>query len=612
MSETGSDRRHAAEETNPVISDSQDTMSSPITAALNVAVQAHRSGNIDKALAVYGAVLDMAPEQPTARHLRGFALLQRERYTDALGDLRDAVRLAPGNANAWTHLAVCLDQLGQPASEPAQRALILMPQAREALDVIVRADGDAPTVFAWLLALSPGDPDAWIQYGHAHTEFYPTRALRALRRAHCLSACDPSLLLDLSDAERRASQSAKALVYAQRSLACRPNNPRAFALRAAASQELDAVGPALVDTRNAALLDPGHAPAWGNRAETLYRLADYSAAARYGERARVVAPSDHGVLANLAAYRLALADLAGGWPLFKYRQARRQAQPPELPRWQGESGARLLVLAEQGLGDELLFSTLWGDLDTRVADGRLESATVETDPRLIPLAARSLRHLSWRRRFQKDDKSGERATHWCLVGDLMEHFRPTVASFEGSRPGLSIDPSKAEHWARWLAEAARGRPAIGLCWRSGRLAGHRRRHYLELTKCAPLLAQPNIFFVVLQYDDCQSEIDGIAVGDGSEIVLPPGLDRRDDQNGVAALIGALDLVVSADTAVLALAGALGMPAIGLSLHPGWVSLGQPQHPWFPSVTRVYRPPQTRWIETMEEVVGKVKERLAAI
>ncbi|MDF1791365.1 MAG: hypothetical protein P1U88_05605 [Thalassobaculaceae bacterium] len=102
---------------------------------------------------------------------------------------------------------------------------------------------------------------------------------------------------------------------------------------------------------------------------------------------------------------------------------------------------------------------------------------------------------------------------------------------------------------------------------------------------------------------------GQPVGPGSQIAFPPDLDRRDDQDGVAALMVALDLVVSADTAVLALAGAIGVPALGTTLHPGWVGLGQGAHPWFPRVDRVYRGPDTLWSEALEQVAAKVDAAL---
>lgn len=584
-------------------------MTVAVANALNTGLRAHRAGHLDQAIAVYGAVLNLAPDHATARHLRGFALLQNGQAEDALSDLEAAVRRAPGNANAWTHLAVCLNRLGKSATDAARCALAQLPTAQEALDVLLRDKEAGTRPLPWLLALTPGHPTAWSRAGHIWARSDPTLALAALRRAQCLAPSDPSSGLDLADLERRSNRPEAAQILANRMLTLRPNDPRGLAERAAAATELDAVTSALADTRQALTLDPGQTTAWGNRAETLYRLADYEAATRCGERARMTAPADLEVLANLAAYRLATGDLAMGWRLFRHRPARRNTAGPELPRWTGEAAASLLVLAEQGLGDELLFSTLWSDLDRLMAAGKLGAVTVEADERLIPLGARARPRLTWRQRLRTDNTGGP-FTHWCLAGDLPEVLRPEPDSFGSFTPGLRPDPDRVTGWRTWLDKAAGGRPAIGLCWRSGSRAGHRRRHYPTLDDCAPLLAVPNRFFVVLQYDDCRAELDGLSLGAGSEIVLPPELDRRADQEGVAALMTALDLVVSADTAVLSLAGAIGVPTIGLSLHAGWVGLGERQHPWFPNVARVYRPPDVSWRETMAAVARSAESALA--
>lgn len=584
-------------------------MSVTITTALNAGLQAHRAGDLSRAIAVYKAVLDLAPDDPKARHLRGFALLQAGQIEAALIDLQLSVGLAPGNGTAWTHLSVCRDRLGLPAAPTAQRALLLSPNAQEALDVLVRKSAADTRALSWLLVLAPGDPSAWSRVGLARAPYAPSLATPQFRRALCLAPSAASIALDLAEIERRTQHTETALKRINRTLVLRPNDPRALADRAGAEIELDAVDAALSDTFRSALLDPGRTGAWGNRAEALYRLSRYSEALKYGARARATAPIDPDALANLAVYRLANGDLADGWALFRQRRARRTTPGPALPRWSGEPGAQLLVLAEQGLGDELLFSTLWYDLDQRVSDGRLASATVEADHRLIPLGARALHNLRWRPR-QPTEPGSDGASHWCLAGDLMEMFRPDRASFTSSIPGLAPDPDRVRQWRRWLIEVAGERPTIGFCWRSGSQTGHRRRHYPTIADCSPLLALESRFVVVLQYDDCSAELAEAGVGRGTEIALPPNLDRRNDQEGVAALMEALDVVVSADTAVLALAGALGVPAVAMSLHRGWVGLGQDRHPWFPRMERVYRPAGVSWRETMTGV-AKAVERLLA-
>ena len=616
ISAHGGDVPRARPVCRPVTSDhlrfAARRMAVTIATALNAGLQAHRSGQLEQAISVYGAVLDLSPGHATAHHLRGFALLQNGHHADALSDLQSAVQASADNANAWSHLSVCLDRLGKPAAQAAQRALLLQPATQEALDVLLRErtrdDAGGDRCLPWLLAVAPGHSAVWSRAGQTRARSAPSQARSDLRRALCLTPTDPAVGLDLADLERHAHRPDSARVLADRMLRLRPSDPRALSERAAAATELDAIPSALADTRRAALLDPGHTTAWGNHAEALYRLADYARASLFGERAHLTAPADASVRANLAAYRLAAGDLATGWPLFRSRPARRHTRGPDLPRWSGEGGADLLVLAEQGLGDELLFSTLWHDLNRFVSERRLAAATVEADERLIALGSRSHPLLSWRRRLQADDTGGP-FTHWCLAGDLPEFLRPGIDSFEAAVPGLTPESERVVQWRNWLDQATGGRPAVGLCWRSGSRAGHRRRHYPKIEDCGPLLALENRLFVVLQYDDCLEEIEDLALGPGSDIVLPPGLDRRTDQDGVAALMAALDLVVSADTAVLALAGAVAVPTIGFSLHPGWVGLGETRHPWFPQVQRVHRPPEVSWRETMETVARQAEDTL---
>lgn len=566
-------------------------MSVAVSAALRAGLRAHQAGELDRAIAVYDTVLERDAGNPTARHLRGFARLQLGHADKAMTDLRAAVRLAPGNAAAWTHFAVCLGASGASGRAAARRALALNPVTLEALDIL--ANGEVESLVVRFTMLAPGDPVAWSRLAQCRAEPDPSAAARALRRVLCLTPADAASAIDLADVSRRRRDLVSARRHGDWAICLRPRDPRARAERAAAALEADDTALAFSDTAIALALAPEHAIAWSNRAEVHYRHADYPAATRCALRANAVTPTDDRITANLGAYRLAAGDLQAGWPLFRARPSRRSMRGPDLPRWRGESRARLLILAEQGLGDELIFSTLWSDLDAMVGAGELAHATVEVDRRLIPLARRALSNLEWTPRLA-DAWRVEDHSHWCLAGDLPERVRPALERFPGKGPGLMPAPDAVDRWRRWIAETAGGRRAIGVCWRSGSTAGHRGRHYPTVDDCAPLFALADLLFVVLQYDECQAELATVTPGQGSSVVVPPALDRRDDQDGVAALMAALDLVVSADTAVLALAGAIGAPAIGMSLHPGWVGLGQDHHPWFPGVTRTYRPPAVPW------------------
>ena len=584
-----------------------------VAGLLQLGLDAHRHGRLSEALKVYGDILDRAPRNPRTRHLRGFALLQLKRPSEAVADLTIAVQLAPSNETVRGHLVLCLDLLDDPSAvDQAQRLLLLNPAAREPLDVLSKTDSLAPRAVRWAAVAWPADPTSWIRLGLARAASAPPIAAPHLMRAVALAPNDAATMLDLADLQRTRKLPLEARRLAEYACILRPYDPRGLAERAAASLDLYETHRALTDTRVALVQDPSSSTAWTNQAEALCRRAAYGEAVKAGERARQCAPLDQRVLGNLGAYLLATGDLTRGWPLFAHRPARRYRPAETLPHWTGEADADVAVLAEQGLGDELLFSTLWCDLSERVENGSLASVTVEVDPRLVPLAERRGTALRWRGRDRRSGATmpldgNDGFTHWCLSGDLPAILRQHVADFSVFHSGLAVDPDRVSAFRAWLAEEAAGRPTIGFCWRSGSREGHRDPHYPTIEDCLPVLHLPDRLFVVLQYDDCAEEVARAPLCATSDLRFPKDLDRRDDQDGLAALVSALDGVITADTAVAALCGALGtVRTLAFGLPPGWVHLGRPGSPWFPSVDRVERQPERAWLDTMKEVTDRAQ------
>jgi hypothetical protein len=113
--------------------------------------------------------------------------------------------------------------------------------------------------------------------------------------------------------------------------------------------------------------------------------------------------------------------------------------------------------------------------------------------------------------------------------------------------------------------------------------GDRRRNYPPLEAWAPVLRTPGVRFVNLQYGECGPELAALRELGGAEILEPPDLDLRNDIDGLAALCGALDLVLAVGNATAALAGACGHPT-GLVAGPAaWPRLGTNGYPWYPAV-----------------------------
>lgn len=594
----------------------------PTQGILANALAAHRAGRVESAAGLYRIALRADPELASARHLLGFALLQLGTPADAVPELERSLRRAPGTAAAWSHLGLALSAIGRHGESHRAlcRALCLSPALTEAAEALFLPPGRSgpPTERAArrMVALAPMRAAGWHALGLARAAAagdgpVPEAAAAFAARALLIDPRDAPSAVDLADIRRSRRDPEAGRRIARWAVRLQPASSAARVTLAASLFDLDLVDLADRAAKAAATISPGIAPPYANRAQCQYRRGRFDAATADGMRALVAMPSDPQLRANLGSYRLAAGDLAGGWPLFRSRPARRaidRSTPPPLPEWHGEAGARLLVLAEQGLGDELLFASCWQDLSAMLRAGRLQAVTAELDPRLRPLAERSYPDLRWSdRRLSAGPGEGFRAAAgfrpgaWIAAGDLPAVFRRSTADFP-ARPGyLVTDGRRAAHYRAWLDREAAGARTIGLCWRSGLQTRDRSKYYPSIEDCRPLFRIPGIRIVVLQYDDCAAELaEALRPGD-LPALFPPDLDRRDDLDGVAALIAALDGVASADTAVLALAAAVGAPTVGFGLAPTWVSLGRPVSPWQPSVHRLYREPGESWERLLERV-----------
>jgi tetratricopeptide (TPR) repeat protein len=299
-----------------------------------------------------------------------------------------------------------------------------------------------------------------------------------------------------------------------------------------------------------------------------------------------------------ALSRLGLGDLEVGWRLYRARLSplsgrRERFEVPGAPYdfasgTAGLKGRALLLAAEQGLGDEILFASLIPEvIEALGPDGRLALAV---EPRLVPLFARSFpaaEVVAHRTRSEggapvrtvPDLKTA--VDYWAPFAAPAEALRPATSRFPQTAGFLTPDPARVDHWRRWLAERP-GRK-VGLLWKSGKLSGERRRLFAPFDAWGPVLRTPGVSFVNLQYGDCAEELTFARAELSVDILEPPGLDLKDDLDGVAALAAALDLTLGFSNASFNLAGAVGAPAWLVAVDRAWTMLGTNGYPWYPQV-----------------------------
>ncbi|HEY5338959.1 MAG TPA: tetratricopeptide repeat protein [Rhizomicrobium sp.] len=271
------------------------------------------------------------------------------------------------------------------------------------------------------------------------------------------------------------------------------------------------------------------------------------------------------------------------------------------PAWQGEplDGKRLLVIGEQGLGDEFMFANVLPDLQKAVGPaGKLQIAV---DPRLVPLFQRSfpdaqvgkyedrklvdpdgtkeLRFIPWATAEGEPD-------YYVLMGSALQHLRTKLDDFR-HESFLSADPVRVADYRAQLEAIGPG-PYVGICWRSMMIDGKRRKYYSALDDWGAVLKTPGVTFVNVQYGDCREELARAEERHGVKIHAIDGLDLKNDIDGAAALSAALDLVISAPTAAAAVAAGAGTEVWFLTAGRTWPQLGTDEYPWY-RATRVFNP-----------------------
>jgi hypothetical protein len=272
----------------------------------------------------------------------------------------------------------------------------------------------------------------------------------------------------------------------------------------------------------------------------------------------------------------------------------------DAPIWRGEdlAGKRLLIVGEQGLGDEFMFANILPDLQKAV--GKTGKLQICVDPRLVPLFQRSYPDAEVGTYDDRTlvDSDGNKAMRlvpfaskdnlpdlWAPMGSALQYYRKSLADFR-HEAFLTPDPARVEEFRARLA-ALPGKK-VGLCWRSMMLGAKRAKYFSPIDGWGPVLTTPGVSFVNLQYGDSAPDIARAEEKFGVKIHSMEGLDLKDDIDGTAALCRALDLVISAPTAAAHTAASVGAEVWYLSVGLGWPQLGTAQYPWYAN-TRVYWP-----------------------
>ena len=319
-------------------------------------------------------------------------------------------------------------------------------------------------------------------------------------------------------------------------------------------------------------------------------------------------PQDHEARLMRATANLKYGRFAAGWRDFEARHhsVTAIANPYRYPVWDGSRQVQstLLVIAEQGIGDQIMFASCLGHARSLV--GRI---LIECHPYLVPLLQRAfpLDQIGSRAGGQSPPKwaTAPKIDLQLPIGSLPQFFRNTPEDFPRHAGYLSADPARVRYWSERLKALGPGLK-VGLSWRGGTVNSRRSLRSIEPQSLVPLLQQP-VHFINLQYDS--SEADRAALGAVKDARFVHWSEALDGYDETAALVVALDLVISVCTAVIHLTGALGRPVWILTpATPEWRYLGAGATlPWYPSARLIRQKCAFEWAEVVERAAFELSD-----
>jgi tetratricopeptide (TPR) repeat protein len=611
-------------------------------ALVNRGALLEQAGDIDAALASFDRVIALRPQDAVNYFNRGCVLQKAARYEAALADHAAAARLDPAHPENEVNRGNVLQKLGRHAEALAcyDAALQMRPHypqahynrgiARQKLGRVAEAIDD----FNAALAQKPAYPEALCNRGNAFSELgrfteavasyeqaltlKPRFRQAQINRANVLFALGKPQLAHTAAAEilaqepnhaqalcisgaaqQRLGNLDAALAFLDRAIVARPDFAEAWLNRGNVLQEQDRLEDALISYDTALALRPAYPEVLSSRGVALKELGRLDEARAAFDAALRLKPNYPDARNNRAGALLLAGDLVPGFAAFESRWERSNAPPKTLisplPHWRGQplEGRRILVWDEQGLGDLIQFCRYLPLLAARGADvtlfGRKSMfrllSTLPSPPHFVEAAG-----------------APEGFDYQSALMSLPFAFGTSLASVPAEAPYLHAEAARTAAWAQRI-----GRQGfrIGICCHGNMKINLKRN--LPLAGFAGLAAIPGARLINLMKDPEPEAADFALESFGPD--LDAGPDAFLD---TAAVMANCDLIVTSDTSIAHLAGALGRPVfLALRHAPDWRWLATgTRSPWYPTM-RLFRQTQRGdWTSVFAEIVEAVQGKIA--
>lgn len=578
----------------------------------NIAIELAKLDRHAEAQSFLERALRLNEAQPDVHYNLGRSLNALGHFTEALTSYDRAVALRPALHEAWNNRGITLNALREfeTALESFDRALALKPDFHEAwtnrgscLADMGRYD-DALACFDNAIAAQPDYYEAWLQRGITLSGTGQDKeALSAFDKAIALQPKEHMAWVGRAIALSDLKRYADCIEALDKARTLHPDIREMLSARAIALQRMGRLDEALACADQAVALEPDHHESWSARGNVLSRLRRQQEALDCYDKAISLRPDEPTEHVNRAYELLTLGRLVEGWREHEVRWRTKRylrLQPKTaVPDWRGEplTGKRLLIFTEQGIGDIIQFSRyvplvralgpeimfLCPGKILRMLGSVLDGARIDLDPARI-----------------------ETADCKVSVMSLPHYFQTDLGGIPADIPYLSAEP---ELRARWGSRIGPTGFRVGIAWQGNPDGAVDVGRSFPVQHFSALAALPGIRLISLQKGFGSEQLAELPAGMLVETLGDDFDSGADAFVDTAAVMESLDLIITSDTAVAHLAGALGRPVwVALQFAADWRwLLDRSDSPWYPTMRLFRQPAPGDWGSVFRDIRGALEE-----
>ena len=537
----------------------------------NIGVVLQAQGKLDDALYNYKKSISLNPDYPNSYFNMGNTLKDMGKFNEAEEAYKKAILLKPNHPKAYGNMGITLQKQGklEEAIEAYQKSISFIPNYAEtytnmgnALDEQGKLD-EAIGAHKKSISLNPNYPLAYNNMGNVlQKQGKVDEAIEAYEKTILLNPDYLEAHNNMGVALRDQGKLDKAIDAYNKALFLNPNHIETLNNLGGVLREKGELDEAVNVYYKVLSLKPDYAIGYNNLGATLHHQGKIEASLEAYNKSMHIDPDNPSTHENLSRALLQFGRIKEGLEEYEWRQKTEKGllshrHFPQ-PQWDGQVSLKdktILLWCEQGIGDTMNWSSCLSLLSARA-----NHVILECQQKLVPLLSRSFPNVEVKAEDRSLDPYRDDFDLHLPMGSLYKHFIDDIIKKDKPVSYLIPDPARVKYWKDHMCNVGNG-PYIGISWKSSVKSAYRLRHYPPILEWSPILMVPDATFINLQYIDHEDDIAKVQDELGVTIYNFSDIDLYGDIDEVAALMAALDMVVSTKTTPPMISAGVGIPTI---------------------------------------------------